>query len=246
MVVGSVDINDKGCTVILKERVLVSKTLLIYMKIVLNEIFNEIKNGNNLGEKITLVGATKFVDVERINKAINLGLTDVGENKAQEFRDKFDKLLPCNYHFFGRLQKNKIKYLVGKVFLIHSVDSIELISEINKKSKELNVTTNILIEVNFGEEQKGGVLVDYLPTLLQESKNYKNVCVKGLMAVMENTENQQLLIENYKNLRKLYDKYKEEYNFEYLSAGMSNDYKIAINNGANMIRIGSLIFGSRY
>ncbi len=216
------------------------------MKDILNEIFNEIKDGNNLGEKITLVGATKFVEVEKINKAISLGLIDVGENKAQEFRDKFDNLLPCNYHFFGRLQKNKIKYLVGKVFLIHSVDSIELISEIDKKSNALGVTTNVLIEINMGEEQKGGVLLNELPTLLKESKNYPNVLVKGLMAVMENTENQELLIENYEKLRKVYDSYKEEYNFEYLSAGMSGDYKIAIKHGSNMIRIGSLIFGSRY
>ncbi len=216
------------------------------MKDILNEIFNEIKNGNNLGEKITLVGATKFVDVERINKAISLGLTDVGENKAQEFRDKYDSLLPCNYHFFGRLQKNKVKYLVGKVFLIHSVDSIELISEIDKKSKALNVKTNILIEVNMGEEQKGGVSFNDLPILLENSKVYENVVIKGLMAVMENTENQTLLIENYEKLRKTYDKYKEQYNFEYLSCGMSNDYKIAIKHGSNMIRVGSLIFGSRY
>ena len=186
------------------------------MKDILNEIFNEIKNGNNLGEKITLVGATKFVDVERINKAISLGLTDVGENKAQEFRDKYDSLLPCNYHFFGRLQKNKVKYLVGKAFLIHSVDSIKLISEIDKKSKALNVKTNILIEINMGEEQKGGVSIDDLPTLLEDSKVYENVVIKGLMAVMENTENQTLLIENYEKLRKTYDKYKEQYNFEYL------------------------------
>ncbi|MBQ9782370.1 MAG: YggS family pyridoxal phosphate-dependent enzyme [Clostridia bacterium] len=216
------------------------------MKDILNKIFNEIKDGNNLGEKITLVGATKFVDVEKINKAISLGLGDVGENKAQEFRDKYDSLLPCNYHFFGRLQKNKVKYLVGKVFLIHSVDSIDLISEIDKKSKALNVKTNILIEINMGEEQKGGVSFDELPTLLEDSKVYENVVIKGLMAVMENTENQTLLIENYEKLRKTYDKYKEEYNFEYLSCGMSNDYKIAIKHGSNMIRVGSLIFGSRY
>ncbi len=216
------------------------------MKDILNTIFEDIKDGNNLGEKITLVGATKFVDVDRINQAISLGLNDVGENKAQEFRDKYDSLLPCNYHFFGRLQKNKIKYLVGKVFLIHSVDSIDLISEIDKKSKELGVTTNILIEVNMGEEQKGGVTFENLSAILKESKNYQNVCVKGLMAVMENTENQKLLIENYEKLRKIYDEYKTKYNFEYLSAGMSNDYKIAIKHGANIIRIGSLIFGSRY
>jgi uncharacterized pyridoxal phosphate-containing UPF0001 family protein len=97
-----------------------------------------------------------------------------------------------------------------------------------------------------GEEQKGGVSFDDLPTLLEDSKVYENVVIKGLMAVMENTENQTLLIENYEKLRKTYDKYKEQYNFEYLSCGMSNDYKIAIKHGSNMIRVGSLIFGSRY
>ena len=116
------------------------------MQNTINKIFNEIKNGNNFGEKVTLIGATKFVDIEKINQAISFGLTDIGENKAQEFRDKFDKVLPCNYHFFGRLQKNKVKYLVGKACLIHSVDSLDLISEIDKKSKELNVKTNILLD----------------------------------------------------------------------------------------------------
>ena len=216
------------------------------MQNTINKIFNEIKNGNNFGEKVTLIGATKFVDIEKINQAISFGLTDIGENKAQEFRDKFDKVLPCNYHFFGRLQKNKVKYLVGKACLIHSVDSLDLISEIDKKSKELNVKTNILLEVNMGEEQKGGFEVNNLENALSNMVNYPNVLVKGLMAVMPNLEDKSKLKIMYQDLRKIYDKFKEKYNFEYLSAGMSNDYKIAIENGSNMIRIGTLIFGSRY
>ncbi len=216
------------------------------MQNTINKIFNEIKNGNNFGEKVTLIGATKFVDIEKINQAISFGLTDIGENKAQEFRDKFDKVLPCNYHFFGRLQKNKVKYLVGKACLIHSVDSLDLINEIDKKSKELNVKTNILLEVNMGEEQKGGFEVNNLENALSNMVNYPNVLVKGLMAVMPNLEDKSKLKTMYQDLRKIYDKFKEKYNFQYLSAGMSNDYKIAIENGSNMIRIGTLIFGSRY
>ena len=112
------------------------------MKEILDKLFEEISGGNNYGEKVTLVGATKFVPVERINQAISLGLTDIGENKAQEFRDKFPSVLPCNYHFFGRLQKNKVKYLVGKACLIQSVDSIDLASEISKKSVELGTANS--------------------------------------------------------------------------------------------------------
>ena len=98
------------------------------------QILKEIENGNNLGEPITLVGATKYVSVENINEGIKAGLKDIGENKPQEFRDKFSEVLPVNYHFFGRLQKNKVKYLIGKTCLIHSVDSVGLLEEINNQS----------------------------------------------------------------------------------------------------------------
>lgn len=215
------------------------------MKEILSQLFEEIKSGNNYGEKIILVGATKFVPVERINQAISLGLTDIGENKAQEFRDKYPSVLPCNYHFFGRLQKNKVKYLVGKACLIQSVDSISLASEISKKSVELGVTTKILLEVNQGEEQKGGFLYSELEEALLSISKMPNIVVEGLMSVMMDTSNEVLLASAYKELRKIYDKYKEIYSFKYLSAGMSNDYKIAIKNGANMIRIGTMIFGKR-
>ena len=210
------------------------------------EIFKEIENGNNLGEKITLVGATKFVDVERINQAISCGLQDVGENKAQEFRDKFDSLLPCNYHFFGTLQSNKIKYLIGKVYLIHSVDSLKLLEEISKQSETKNLTTSVLLELNLGEEQKGGFPLDEINDVLYNCSNLKGVKVLGFMAMLPNTNDEGVLIPLLQLVRNLYDKYKDLYGFKYLSIGMSNDYKLAIKHGSNMIRIGSKIFGERY
>ncbi len=212
----------------------------------LNSIFNEIKNGNPFGEKVTLVGATKFVDVDRINEAIANGLTDAGENKAQEFRDKFDRLLKVNYHFFGRLQKNKIKYLIGKAYLIHSVDSIELIKEINRQSQNANLTTNILLELNLGEEQKGGFSLDEIGKILEISSNFENVKILGFMAMLPDSSDVALLEALAKKVRKAYDDYRQKYNFKYLSMGMSNDYLLAIKNGSNMIRVGSKIFGKRY
>lgn len=212
----------------------------------LQSIFNELKNGNNLGEPITLVGATKFQPVELINEAIESGLKDVGENKAQEFRDKFDSVLPVNYHFFGTLQKNKVKYLIGKCYLIQSVDSLELIEEINRQSLNKQVTTNILLEVNLGEEQKGGLNFSEIKEVLSKISNYSQVKVLGLMAMLPDSNDEVLLVSLLEKLRAFYDELKLLYNFKYLSVGMSNDYLLAIKHGSNMVRIGTKIFGKRY
>jgi pyridoxal phosphate enzyme (YggS family) len=209
-------------------------------------ILNEIKGGNNFGEKVTLVGATKFVPVENINEGILAGLTDIGENKAQEFRDKFNSVLKVNYHFFGRLQKNKIKYLIGKAYLIQSVDSLELIDEIISQSVKANVVTNILLELNLGEEQKGGFSLDKINEVLEKYSGNENLKIKGFMAMLPDSSDEVLLSTLAKKVRGLYDEYREKYNLIYLSMGMSNDYKIAIKNGSNMIRVGSKIFGRRY
>ena len=212
----------------------------------LQTIFNEIKSGNNLGEPITVVGATKFQPVELINEAIENGLKDIGENKAQEFRDKFDSVLPVNYHFFGTLQKNKVKYLIGKCYLIQSVDSLELIEEINRQSLNKQVTTNILLEVNLGEEQKGGLDFEEIKEVLSKISNYSNVKVLGLMAMLPDNNDEALLVSLLEKLRAFYDELKTLYNFKYLSVGMSNDYMLAIKHGSNMVRIGTKIFGRRY
>ena len=208
-------------------------------------ILNEIKGGNNLGETVTLVGATKFVPVENINIAIDNGLNDIGENKAQEFRDKFDLVHKVNYHFFGRLQSNKIKYLIGKVYLIHSVDSIKLLEEINRQSENANTITNVLLELNLGEEQKGGFSFNEVDGALKYASSLKAVKVLGFMAMLPDSQDEVLLENKAKLVRKIYDNYKDIYSFKYLSMGMSNDYKLAIKNGSNMIRVGSKIFGKR-
>ena len=212
----------------------------------LQTIFNELKNGNNLGEPITVVGATKFQPVELINEAIESGLNDIGENKAQEFRDKVDSVLPVNYHFFGTLQKNKVKYLIGKCHLIQSVDSLELIEEINRQSLNKQVSSNILLEVNLGEEQKGGLGFSEIKEVLTKINNYSQVKVLGLMAMLPDSTDEVLLVSLLEKLRAFYDELKLLYNFKYLSVGMSNDYLLAIKHGSNMVRIGTKIFGRRY
>lgn len=213
----------------------------------LQAILNEISLGNNKGEKITLVGATKFVPVEIINEAISLGLTDIGENRAQEFKDKFPLVLPVNYHFIGTLQTNKIKYLIGKTSLIESVSRKELIDEISRQSVNKNVTTNILIQVNIGnEENKHGYTLDEVNSAVSYASSMPNLKVLGLMAMLPESDDQDLLASLFDIMRSKYDELKDVYNFKYLSMGMSGDYKLAIKHGSNMIRVGSAIFGKRY
>ena len=213
----------------------------------LQNLLKEIENGNNLGEKITLVGATKFVAVEDINFALENGLTDVGENKAQEFRDKFALVKPCNYHFIGTIQTNKIKYLIGKASLIESVSSYDIINEISRQSVNANLVTNVLLQVNIGnEENKHGFSLEEINNAVSYANDKGGINVLGLMAMLPNSNDELYLTTLLKSLRDKYDELKLIYPFKYLSCGMSNDYKFAIKNGSNMIRVGSLIFGKRY
>ena len=213
----------------------------------LNAVLKDIKSGNNLGEKITLVGATKFVPVEIINQALSLGLTDIGENKAQEFRDKFALVTPCSYHFIGTIQTNKIKYLIGKASLIESVSSYDIINEISRQSVNQNLNTNILIQVNIGsEENKHGFSLEEVSSAVKYASQLQGVKVLGLMAMLPDSNNENYLISLCESMRSVYDSLKTTYNFKHLSMGMSGDYKLTIKHGSNMIRVGSLIFGKRY
>ena len=212
----------------------------------LNAILDEIKNGNNLGEKVTLIGATKYVETADIITARDLGLTDVGDNKVQEFRDKTSLIDGLNIHFIGRLQKNKVKYLIGKTCLIQSVDSFALAEEINKQSKKADVKTNILLEVNTGEEQKGGFPLNEIEDAVKTISEMPNISVKGLMAMFPLDADEKQCAKICLQIRSVYDKIiKDGYDFKHLSIGMSGDYKIAIKNGSNMIRVGTGIFGER-
>lgn len=212
----------------------------------LERIIGEIKGGNNLGEEITLVGATKTVCIEDINYAIEHGLKVVAENKVQEFREKTDFIKNAEQHFIGHLQTNKAKYLVGKVSLIHSVDTIKLAEEINRLATARKVIQKVLIEINVGEENtKSGFSFEEAEEVIKEISSLSNVKVCGLMTMLPPSDDNEYLSKLFSKMRKLYDKLKEKYSFSYLSMGMSGDYKIAIKNGSNMIRLGTAVFGKR-
>ncbi len=214
----------------------------------LEEVFANISLGNNLGEQITLVGATKMVDVETINRAIEYGLKVVAENKVQEFREKHLDIVGAEQHFIGHLQTNKVKYLIGQVALIHSVDSVKLAEEINRQAKNKNIVQEVLIEVNVGGElSKSGFSLDLaFDNVINIAKTCDCLSIVGLMAMLPHSDEQEYLAKLCADMRTLYEKLKDfGLPFKYLSMGMSNDYLIAIKNGSNMIRLGSEIFGKR-
>ncbi|MBQ4098073.1 MAG: YggS family pyridoxal phosphate-dependent enzyme [Clostridia bacterium] len=214
----------------------------------LEKVFTQIQKGNNLGEKIDLVGATKMQSAEIINEAISYGLKIVAENKVQEFREKNKLLIGCEQHFIGHLQTNKVKYLIGKVSLIHSVDSLHLAEEINKQAEKRNLVQEVLIEINVGNEvQKSGLEFSLAK---EEVLKIAHLCpyikVVGLMSMLPRSEDKNYLAELCKNMRELYDELKTcGLHFKHLSVGTSGDYEIAIANGSNMIRLGRTIFGER-
>ena len=213
----------------------------------LNDIFSEIASGNDRGEKITLLGATKFVPVERVNEAISAGLEAIGENHAQELRDKLPFYKPCEKHFIGTLQKNKLKYVVGKADFIDSVSGIELATAINEKSLSLNVCQSVMIEINLGEElSKTGVSIKAAKPLYKSIIALKNLKLTGVMAMLPEGISDEEKADLCKAAREFYDEIREKTpTVETLSLGMSGDYKIAIKNGSNMIRLGRAVFGER-
>ena len=214
----------------------------------LEQIFSVIGGGNNLGEKITLVGASKTMPVETINQAIALGLKVVAENRVQEFNAKHGLIQGAEEQFIGHLQTNKVKYLVGKVSLIQSVDSIHLAEEINRQALKKGVVQEILVEVNVGGElSKSGFNPNNAEDCTKFIKeNLLGVKVVGLMAMLPRSEDNGYLASLTRKMRSLYDLLKDKgFEFKHLSVGMSGDYKIAIQNGSNMIRLGRTIFGER-
>ncbi len=213
----------------------------------LQHVFKEIENGNNLGEPIFLVGAVKTMDIQTIQEAINCGLTIVGDNHVQEFREKSPYLSGAEFHFIGHLQTNKVKYLIGKVSLIQSVDSIRLAKEISEQSKKRDLTTDVLLEINIGgESSKSGFSPDSATEAVRLVSAMPNIRPLGLMAMLPKTTNQEKLSALCLQMRAIYDTIKKEgFPFRFLSVGMSEDYSIAIKNGSNMIRLGRAIFGNR-
>ena len=208
------------------------------------ENLSKIKNKFNKNVEIVAVSKTKTV--EEIMQIYNLGHRNFGENKVQEIVEK-QKILPkdINWHFIGHLQRNKVKMIVGFVHLIHSVDSLKLLNEINKRATKAEKTINCLIQIKIAkEENKFGFDINEIDSVLEYAKNLTNVKIKGFMGMSTFTDNKEIIENEFSTLKKIFED-KNPQDFRILSMGMSNDYEVAIKNGSNMIRLGSIIFGKR-
>lgn len=198
-------------------------------------------------EEVLLLGASKYANAEKIREAYQCGVRAFGENRAQDFLKKFEELkdLPIDWHFIGNLQTNKVKYIIDKVSLIHSVDRQSLAEEIQKRAERLGKVQDVLIEVNVGkEETKGGVYEEDLEKLFEYCLSLKNLRVLGLMAIPPYKENPEEVRPYFVKLRKLKEKLEELYKLKlpHLSMGMSGDFEVAVEEGATIVRIGSAIF----
>ncbi|NLN15315.1 MAG: YggS family pyridoxal phosphate-dependent enzyme [Tissierellia bacterium] len=209
-----------------------------------------IKTGRN-EDDVTLVAVTKTVDVATIEEAIGLGITDIGENRVQELREKIEAIGEgVNYHLIGHLQTNKVKYIIDKVKLIHSLDRLSLVKELDKRARQRQLVIDTLVQVNVAEEEsKFGLKVEEVLPFIEEVLKYENIRIRGLMTIAPYTDDEALLRKIFRTMYKLKEdiskrKY-ENLTMDYLSMGMTNDYKIAIEEGSNMIRVGSAIFGAR-
>jgi len=208
-------------------------------------------------KNVTLVAVSKTKPVEDILELYNLGQRDFGENYVQELVEKYEQLPEdIRWHFIGHLQSNKVKYIAPFVSLIHSVDSEKLLQEINKEAKKNNRIIDCLLEVYIAkEESKFGLNEEELQTLItrisdvNSTDSFKNISVKGLMGMASFTDDKKVVKEEFRQLKSLFDKYSRftihDSPFTILSMGMSADYEIAIYEGSNMVRIGSLLFGKR-
>lgn len=197
---------------------------------------------------VLVIGASKTMPLERILFVRdNTDVKIFGENRVQELLEKYTP--DVRWHFIGQLQTNKVKYIVDKVELIHSVDRLSLLQEIDRQAKKHGKVQDILIEVNIGgEEKKGGVAPAEVIDFAKEVDKYPSVRLKGLMSVLPNVEKEALNV-FYLQLSKLYDTLKQtklnNADIRYLSAGMSNDYDVAVKYGANIVRLGRALFGER-
>jgi pyridoxal phosphate enzyme (YggS family) len=212
-------------------------------------------SANKIGkglEDITVIAVTKTVDSDRALKAYEAGLNNFGENRVQEFNNKYESLknFNINWHIIGHLQTNKVKYIIGKVKLIHSLESISLAEEIDKRSKQNDLVTDVLVELNIAEEEsKFGIKKENLIDFLKSIEGFENIKIVGLMTVAPFVEDKEEVRWVFKEMKQLYDTVSnmsfKNVHMKYLSMGMTNDYDIAIEEGANIVRVGTAIFGSR-
>jgi pyridoxal phosphate enzyme (YggS family) len=204
-------------------------------------------------DEITLVGVTKFAEAPAIKEAIEAGIVHIGENRVQEGQRKFPQLdqmgVKVTKHLIGHLQTNKAKHAVEFFDVVESVDSLKLALELQKQAEKLNKQLEIFVQVSTsGEEQKFGIEAEQTVTLIDDIAKQKNISIKGLMTIAPLTDNKDVVRQCFKDLRVIRDQIQKNYpesdkvQMKYLSMGMSQDFEIALEEGANMLRIGSAIF----
>ncbi|MDF2590674.1 MAG: YggS family pyridoxal phosphate enzyme [Clostridia bacterium] len=215
------------------------------------EIKKTCQNCGRNPEDITLVVVTKTVDPERINYAVDCGVSNLGENKVQEIVDKYETVSKnVKWHLIGHLQTNKVKYIIDKVELIHSVDSVKLAEEISKRAEKYDITKDVLVQINVAEEEtKFGIGLDEAVDFVKSISEFDNIRIKGLMTIAPYSEDPEGVRLVFRQLKEKFDELSKlnlpNTDMKYLSMGMSNDYHIAIEEGANIIRVGTAIFGKR-
>ncbi|WP_461421463.1 YggS family pyridoxal phosphate-dependent enzyme [Gudongella sp.] len=202
-------------------------------------------------DEVKLVAVTKTLPADRIIEALDLGIKDIGENKVQELIEKMEVLGERpTYHMIGHLQSNKVKYIVDNVHLIHSLDRISLAMEIDKRGKASNRIVDTLIQVNIAQEDsKFGMMENEVLPFIEKVLNMENISIKGLMTIAPFTEDESVLRNTFRGLYNLGERIKaqnyKELSMDILSMGMTNDFELAIEEGSNMIRVGTGIFGKR-
>ncbi|HZK11436.1 MAG TPA: YggS family pyridoxal phosphate-dependent enzyme [Atribacterota bacterium] len=225
------------------------ETIKNNLRIINEKIKKAALMANRNPEEIKLVAVTKTVTIERINEAINAGVKIIGENKVHEAKEKYQILTAdIEWHLVGHLQTNKAKYAVELFDLIHSVDSIKLAKEIDRRSLQFGKITNVLIEVNVSaEETKYGIKPEEVEPFLKEISEFPRICVRGLMTIAPMVEDKEETRPYFRKLRELSKEIKikniKNVKMDYLSMGMTEDFEIAIEEGANMVRVGRGIFG---
>lgn len=217
----------------------------------LESIDKEIDLAGRKKDEVKLLAVTKTVDVERIKEIKDFGLNEIGENKVQEIEEKYDALKDdFDFHMIGSLQKNKINKLLGKIKMIHSLDSLSLIEALDKRLANNNMELDGLLQVNISkEESKSGFYKDEVEKVLEQMHEYKNLHIVGFMTMAPFTEDEAVVRNTFRGLYELKEKLAaknfDNVDLKYLSMGMTHDYKIAIQEGSNILRIGSKIFGER-
>ncbi|NBI06906.1 YggS family pyridoxal phosphate-dependent enzyme [Senegalia massiliensis] len=222
------------------------------IKIIEQKIQDACDRSNRNRSDVKLIAVTKTQSIESIEEIIDSGLYDIGENKVQEIMDKYDSLNreELNWHMIGHLQSNKVKYIIDKMNLFHSLDRLSLAKELNKRARKSDRVVDVLIQVNIAEEEsKFGMKKQDIWNFIESLKKYPFIAVKGLMVMAPFDEEPENIRYVFKEAKSLFEDIKKKeipyIDMKYLSMGMTNDFEIAIEEGANLVRVGTGIFGKR-